>query len=76
MLLPRSKPAARRRTTASERPSVLPTSLATRHSHSSLTPKPIAEAYSVLVECADERQQRQLYEQLQAQGLKCRVLTL
>lgn len=34
------------------------------------------DAYHVLVQCVDERQQRRVYEQLKAQGLRCRVLTL
>ncbi|HVA46488.1 MAG TPA: hypothetical protein VNH11_08950 [Pirellulales bacterium] len=36
----------------------------------------IGEIYHVLVECADEREQRRVYEELKARGLKCRVLTL
>jgi hypothetical protein len=36
----------------------------------------IREVYHVLVECADEREQRRIYEELKAKGLKCRVLTL
>jgi hypothetical protein len=36
----------------------------------------IGEIYHVLVECRDEREQRRLYEELKACGLKCRVLTL
>lgn len=34
------------------------------------------EIYHVLVECRDEREQRRVYEELKAKGLKCRVLTL
>ena len=42
------------------------------------TPRPSqpTDAYHVLVQCVDERQQRRVYEQLKAQGLRCRVLTL
>lgn len=36
----------------------------------------LREVYHVLVECCDEREQRQVYEELRAKGLKCRVLTL
>lgn len=36
----------------------------------------IGEIYHVLVECRDEREQRRIYEELKARGLKCRVLTL
>jgi hypothetical protein len=36
----------------------------------------IREVYHVLVECADEREQRRVYLELKAKGLKCRVLTL
>jgi hypothetical protein len=43
-------------------------------------PKPpevsLHEAWQVVVECADEEQQRDLYQRLTAEGLKCRVLTL
>jgi hypothetical protein len=36
----------------------------------------LREVYHVLVECRDEREQRRVYEELKAQGVKCRVLTL
>jgi hypothetical protein len=36
----------------------------------------LCEVYHVLVECVDEREQRRVYEELKAKGLKCRVLTL
>lgn len=36
----------------------------------------IGEIYHVLVECRDEREQRRIYEELKARGLKCRVLAL
>jgi hypothetical protein len=36
----------------------------------------LREVYHVLVECRDEREQRRVYEELKAKGLKCRVLTL
>jgi hypothetical protein len=36
----------------------------------------VREVYHVLVECRDEREQRRLFEELKARGLKCRVLTL
>jgi hypothetical protein len=36
----------------------------------------IGEIYHVLVECRDEREQRRVYEELKAKGLRCRVLTL
>lgn len=36
----------------------------------------IREIYHVLVECANEREQRRVYEELKAKGLKCRVLVL
>jgi hypothetical protein len=36
----------------------------------------LREIYHVLVECHDEREQRRVYEELKAKGLKCRVLTL
>ena len=36
----------------------------------------LREIYHVLVECRDEREQRRVYEELKAKGLKCRVLTL
>jgi hypothetical protein len=36
----------------------------------------VRECYHLLVECADEREQRRIYEELKARGLKCRVLTL
>jgi hypothetical protein len=36
----------------------------------------IPDAYQVVVECADEDQQRNVFERLTAEGLKCRLLTL
>lgn len=36
----------------------------------------VPELFQVVVECADESQQRTVYEQLSAQGLRCRVITL
>ena len=36
----------------------------------------ISEAFQVVIECRDEDQQRQLYERLSGEGLKCRLLTL
>jgi hypothetical protein len=35
-----------------------------------------AERYEVVVECDGEDQQREVYERFQAEGYKCRVLTL
>ena len=36
----------------------------------------IPEAYQVVVECRDEEEQRELFERLRSEGLKCRVLSL
>lgn len=36
----------------------------------------VVELYQVVVECADEAQQRTVFERLNAEGLICRVLTL
>ncbi|HTQ40329.1 MAG TPA: hypothetical protein VMJ32_14990 [Pirellulales bacterium] len=36
----------------------------------------LPELFQIVVECQNEQQQRQLYEQLTAAGHKCRVLTL
>jgi ParB-like chromosome segregation protein Spo0J len=36
----------------------------------------VKDSYSVLVACADEAQQKRVYEQLTSEGLSCRVLTL
>lgn len=36
----------------------------------------IAASFQVVVQCADEGQQRDVYERLSAEGLKCRVLSL
>ena len=36
----------------------------------------IPEAFQVVVECRDEDQQRDVFERLTAEGLKCRLLTL
>lgn len=36
----------------------------------------IPEAYSVVVECAGESQQREVYERLSAEGFKCRLLVM
>ena len=43
-----------------------------------LPPSPIdvAELYQIVVECADEDDQRSLYEQLTAEGRKCRLMNL
>ncbi len=37
---------------------------------------PIPTAYQVVVECDSEMQQQEVYEQMQGQGLRCRVVTL
>ena len=36
----------------------------------------IPEAFAVVIECEDESQQRDLYERITGEGLKCRLLTL
>lgn len=36
----------------------------------------VRDSYSVLVTCADEAEQRRVYEKLSSEGLSCRVLTL
>jgi hypothetical protein len=36
----------------------------------------IPNSYQVAVECKDEAQQREVYEQMKQQGFKCRVLTV
>jgi ParB-like chromosome segregation protein Spo0J len=36
----------------------------------------IENTFQVVVECEDEQQQRELFERLRDQGLKCRVLSL
>ncbi len=36
----------------------------------------IPRAFQIVIECDDENAQRELYEQLTGQGLRCRVLTL
>ena len=36
----------------------------------------ISDLYQVVAECCDEEEQRSLYERLQAEGYKCRLLTL
>jgi ParB-like chromosome segregation protein Spo0J len=36
----------------------------------------IGERFEVVVQCGDERQQQELYEQLSGQGWTCRLLTL
>lgn len=36
----------------------------------------IPDAYQVVVECADEDQQRDVFQRLTGEGLKCRLLTL
>ena len=39
-------------------------------------PKPIDATYEVVVECKDEEHQRRMFELMQAQGEKCRLMTL
>lgn len=36
----------------------------------------VPETFQIVVECQDEDQQRELYERLSGEGLKCRLLTL
>jgi hypothetical protein len=36
----------------------------------------IAEAFQVVVECRDEREQRELYERLASEGFKCKLMML
>jgi ParB-like chromosome segregation protein Spo0J len=38
--------------------------------------QPVGDSFAVIVECADEAQQHTVYEQLQGEGLQCRLLTL
>jgi hypothetical protein len=38
--------------------------------------QPFAEKYHVLVECAGEAQQEELYERLTSEGLECRLVML
>ena len=38
--------------------------------------EPMPEHYNVVVECGDEDEQKAVYEQLQTEGRKCRLLTL
>lgn len=39
-------------------------------------PLKLREYYGILVECADESEQRRAYERLVADGIRCRLLTL
>jgi hypothetical protein len=41
-----------------------------------LTDAIIRQSYQVVVECADESEQRAVFERMTAEGFKCRVLTL
>jgi hypothetical protein len=41
-----------------------------------MTEVTIPASFSVVVECRDESQQRELFERLKAEGFKCRVLSL
>ena len=52
------------------------TLLGARHSGAPFVEKEIPEAWQVLVECADEQQQRKVYDQMSKEGYRCRVLTL
>ena len=36
----------------------------------------LAEGYEVVCECETEQEQQELFEKLQAEGIKCRILTL
>lgn len=36
----------------------------------------VSEVYEVIVECADENEQEEIFNRLQGEGLQCRVLTL
>lgn len=36
----------------------------------------VSEVYEVIVECADENEQEEIFNRLQEEGLQCRVLTL
>lgn len=47
--------------------------------HDALEDRPeveIPEAFQVVVECADESEQEQVYERMRKEGYRCRVLTL
>ena len=39
-------------------------------------PRPLPAVFQVVVTCKDERDQEQVYRRMQAEGRKCRVLTL
>ena len=36
----------------------------------------VPEVFQVVIECGDEQQQREVYERLLSEGLKCKLLTL
>ena len=38
--------------------------------------KTIGESFTVMVECADESEQRAVFEEMKGKGFKCRVLTM
>ncbi len=39
-------------------------------------PRPPRDLYQVVIECADEAQQRELFDRLRREGLKVRLLVL
>jgi hypothetical protein len=48
----------------------------TQRSNRSTAPRDSLELYHVIVQCSDEAQQRELYERLTREGLRCRVVVL
>lgn len=45
-------------------------------SHSPVAERDLEASYQLVVQCADETQQRRLFERFTAEGLTCRVLTM
>jgi hypothetical protein len=50
--------------------------LKTRATGKPARPQSALNRFQLLVECADERDQREMYEQFTARGRKCRVITV
>ncbi|WP_254512815.1 hypothetical protein [Anatilimnocola floriformis] len=44
--------------------------------HAAESDDALAASYQLVVQCADEAQQRELFERLSAEGLSCKVLTM
>jgi hypothetical protein len=71
-----SRPLKQLMTTILEKESPVPNALQQQSPLKDLKEKEIAEIFQVVIECQNEREQREIYERLSAEGYMCNLRTL